>query len=45
MCAQVIKEIEYRVVAQFEGGLPGRTVVSHNGESVAEASQDGDTDN
>lgn len=43
MCAQVIKEIEYRLVAQFKDGLPGRTVVMHNGDRVAEASHDGNT--
>lgn len=44
MCAQVITEIEYRLVAFFEGGIPGRTVVSHNNELVAEAVSDVDTE-
>ena len=44
MCAQVITEIEYRLVASFEGGIPGRTVVEHNNEAVAEAVPDVDTE-
>jgi hypothetical protein len=44
MCASVITEIEYRVVASFEGGLPGRTRVRHNAETVAEAVPDIDTE-
>lgn len=40
LCAQVITEVEYRLIASFEGGLPGRTVVRHNGEAVAEATRE-----
>ncbi len=39
MCLQVITEIEYRVVAEFEDGIPGRAVVSHRGTEVAEATR------
>jgi hypothetical protein len=44
VCAQVITEIEYRLIASFDEGLPGRTVVSHNDELVAEAVSDVDTE-
>jgi len=37
VCSQVITEVEYRFIASFEGSLPGRTKVSHDGEAVAEA--------
>jgi hypothetical protein len=37
VCAQVITEIKYRLTASFEGGLPERATVRHDGETVAEA--------
>lgn len=40
VCAQVITEVEYRLIAAFEGGLPGRTRVRHDGEAVAEATRE-----
>jgi hypothetical protein len=36
-CMSVITEIEYRLVVEFEGGLPSRTAVVHDGETVVEA--------
>jgi len=48
-CIGVITEIEYRVVANFEEGLPRRVVVEHDGDRVTEARgdigniEDGDT--
>lgn len=33
-CAQCITEIEYRATLPFEGGLPGRVAVTHDGSLV-----------
>jgi hypothetical protein len=44
MCAQVITEIEYRLVASFDGGLPGRARVRHDDEAIAEAVSDVDAE-
>lgn len=40
MCTQVMTELEYRLTASFEGGLPERATVRHDGETVAEAARD-----
>lgn len=34
VCAQCITEIRYRVTLPFEGGLPSRVAVTHDGELV-----------
>lgn len=36
-CTQCIVDIDYRASFEFEGGLPGTVIVSHNGERVATA--------
>lgn len=36
-CAQCIVDIQYTATADFEGGLPARTVVTHGGEQIASA--------
>jgi hypothetical protein len=40
VCNLFITELEYRLTASFEGGLPGRTAVKHDGEVVAEAARE-----
>lgn len=39
-CADVMTEIQYRLVVSFEGGLPDRVDVSHDGAVVVEAPRD-----
>lgn len=36
-CAQCIVDIQYTATADFEGGLPAKTIVTHGGEEVASA--------
>lgn len=41
VCAQCITEIRYRVTLPFEGGVPSRVAVTHDGEMVCTADGDG----
>lgn len=36
VCAQCLTEVEYRATLSFEGGLPARVAVTHDGEVVRE---------
>jgi len=41
VCAQCLTDVAYRAVVTFDGGLPARAVVRHDGETVTETMLDG----